>query len=265
MRRLSTWLLRGIVGLLLAAVVLLVIAYMLLGRIVEKAIETAGPLVTKCPVTVDRVDLRPLAGRLRIVNFVVGNPEGFKTAHALKIEEIRVSMEPRTVFSDLVHVREVIVNNPQVTYEIGLRRTNIGTIQSTVEAFVRSVAGEPEAGKPNQSTGSTRRVVIDSVKVENGQINFSGTILQGGALPIPLPTIEMSNVGQGQPVSGPRAAAEILDRIFGGVLASVGQSGKAVLDAAKDLGESVKGTGGELKKGVGGALSGIRGILKKSD
>ena len=71
-------LVRGVVLLALLIVVALVALYVFLGRIVEKAIETAGPVVTRCSVTVDRVDFRPLRGKLRIVGLTVGNPEGFR-------------------------------------------------------------------------------------------------------------------------------------------------------------------------------------------
>jgi hypothetical protein len=265
MRKLLKWLIWGIGGLVVVAVVVLVLVYMSLGRIVEKAIETAGPMVTKCPVTVASVELRPLRGRLRIEGFVIGNPEGFKTPSAFRVEEIRVSMEPGTVTSDLIHVQEVYIDGPQVTYEIGLGKTNIGTIQDNVEAFLKTVSGEPGAEKPEEPSGSRKKVVIDRVKVENGKINLSGTILQGGALPVPLPTLELSDIGREKPVSGPQAAAQILNRILGGVLDAVKQSGKAVIEAAKDVGESVKGAGEDLKKGVGGALDGVKGLFKKGD
>jgi hypothetical protein len=267
-KKLAKRLIWGVGCLVVVGVVVLVVVYMSLGRIVEKAIETAGPMVTKCPVTVDSVDLRPLRGRLRIQNLVIGNPEGFKTPHAFKVDEVRVSLQPGTVLSDLIHVQEVYINGPQITYEIGLGKTNIGTIQGNVDAFLKTIAGEPGAEKPEEPvepTGSKKKVVIDTVKVENGQINLSGTILQGEALPVPLPTLALNDIGKGQPVSGPQAAAEILNRILHGVLDAVKQSGKAVIDAAKDLGESAKGVGEDLKKGVGGALGGVKGLFKKGD
>jgi len=263
MKKLIKWLIWGVGSLLVLAVVVLVLVYLSLGRIVEKAIETAGPMVTQCPVTVDSVSLSPLRGRLRIVNFAIGNPEGFGTPNAFRVDEIRVAMRPGSVFSDLIQVQEVYINGPQVTYEVGLGKTNIGTIQGNVDAFLKRVSGTPGAKGPEEPSGSTRKVVIDQVKVENGEIQFSGTLLKGAALPVPLPTIAMTDIGKGQPMSGPKAAAEILNRILGGVLDTVKQSGKAILDAAGDLGNSVKGAGEGLRKGVGGALEGVKGIFRK--
>lgn len=263
MKRLIKWLVWAVGSLIVLGIVVLVLIYMSLGRIVEKAIETAGPMVTQCPVTVDSVSLSPLRGRLRIANLAIGNPAGFSTPNAFRVDEIRVAMNPGSVFSDLIQIQEVYINGPQVTYEVGLGKTNIGTIQSNVDAFLKKVSGEPGAKAPEEPSTSTKKVTIDQVKVENGQINFSGTLLKGAALPVPLPTLEMADIGKGEPVSGPKAAAEVLNRILGGVLDTVKQSGKAVLDAASDLGESVKGAGEDLKKGVGGALNGVKGIFKK--
>ena len=36
-------------------------------------------------------------------------------------------MSPGSVFSDLVEVEEVYIGGPQITYEMGIGKTNIGT------------------------------------------------------------------------------------------------------------------------------------------
>lgn len=253
MKRILLW---GLLGLVLVVAAGLVAAYLFLGRIVKTAIETAGPMVTQCPVTVAGVDLRPLRGSFRIRGLSVGNPEGFHTPEALRVDEIRVAMEPGTVFSNLVHIREISVSGPQVTYEIGLGKTNIGTIQGNVQAFLERFAGESkDKDKEPEPKGSSRKVVIDQVRVENGQINLSGTILQGRAVPVPLPTLTLNNVGGGA-VSGPQAAAEILDRILHGVL-------DAAKEGVSQLGDSVKDAGEAIKREAGSALQGVRGLFQK--
>lgn len=260
--------LRGIVALVVLAVVGLVAAYLFMGRIIEKAIETAGPVVTKCPVSVGRVDFRPLRGKLRIVNLEVGNPEGFKTPSAFKVDEVRLAMVPRSVFSDLIEVEEIYIGGPQITYEMGLGSTNIGTILDNVDAFTKSVAGadtEPKSAKAEPPAGAKKRVTIAVVKVEEGQINLSGTLLQGAAVPVVLPGLEMHDIGKNDPVTGAEAAAEILGRILHGVMDSVKQSGKAIVDAAQGIGEALKGNGGELKKGIDGAVNGVKGLFKKGN
>lgn len=262
-------LVRGVVLLALLIVVALVALYVFLGRIVEKAIETAGPVVTKCPVTVDRVDFRPLRGKLRIVGLTVGNPEGFKTPSAFAVDEVRIAMSPGSVFSDLVEVEEVYIGGPQITYEMGIGKTNIGTLLDNVDAFVKSVSGpggEETPRRAEEPAGGGKKVTIGLVKVEEGRINLSGSFLQGGAVPVPLQPIEMHDLGKTDPVTGAEASAEILGRILRGVLDSVKQSGKAVVDAAKSVGEALKqGDAEQVKKGIEGAVNGVRGLFKKGD
>jgi hypothetical protein len=259
MKKVLVW---GLGGLVVLGVVGLVLLYAFLGRIVKKGIEVAGPAVTKCPVTVDRVEVRPLRGKLRIVNLTIGNPEGFKTPSAFKVDQIRIAVQPRSLFSDVVQVQEVYIAGPEITYEIGLGKTNIGKIQDNIDAFVKTVSGPGEA-EPAAPGGSTKKVTIDVARVENGKIHLGGTLIGQETLPIPLPTIEMHDIGKGSPVSGAKAAAEILNRVLGGVIDAVKQSGKEVLDAAKDVGGAVKEGGAELKKNIEGAVGGVKGLFKK--
>ena len=251
----------------LGTVVMLVVAGLVvfslkLGPIVKAGIETVGPRVTKCPVTVENIDVKPLRGIVRIRNLVVGNPEGFKTDSAFSIGEVRVSIVLRSLLSDEIVIREIAIDAPQITYEIGMGKTNIGTLKANVEEFIASVTPTSGAEKPKDTRKDDKagkKVTIDHVVVSGGQVRLSGTILQGSALPLPLPTVELNDIGKGDSVSTAEAAAKILDAVLGGVVDVVKQSGQMLKDAAGNIGNTAKSTGDSLKKGVGGLVKGVFG------
>ena len=244
----------------------LVIFYLQLGRIVKAGIETAAPRVTQCPVTVGDIDIRPLRGKLLIQKLVLGNPAGFKTDSAFSVQEIRVELNPKSLFSQEIHVQEIFIDAPEITYEVGVGKTNIGTIQKNIQAFIDSVGGggaeKPEA---KSDTGPGKKVVIDHVLVQGGRIRLSGPVVPASIQSPVLPSLELHDIGKGDPVSMAEAMARILNEVFHGVIAEVKKTGHIFTDAAKDIGNTAKETGSSVKKSVGGVLKSVKGIFGKKE
>lgn len=239
----------GVVVLVL--VVLALAALLMLDGIIKTAVEKVGSFVTKCDVTVEDVNLSLLRGELDIVNFKVGNPEGYKTDSLMSIGRIFVAMDRNSVFTDTIRVRKVEIAEPAFTVEVGLGHTNVGTVLDNVNRLVPAKDGEKKP-EPEPTEGG-KKVVIDHVLVNGGKVSVSATILGGNALPIPLPTVELHDIGKEKGgTSMPEAIAEIFQGMLKGVLdvankalGSVGDAAGAVTegasDAAKKLTEGVKG------------------------
>src|SRR5438094_653354 len=109
---------------LLGLVILLVLALVAMGLFLDSAlkrsVETVGPLLTKVDVKLERVSLSILSGSGKIKGLVVGNPDGFKTPHAISVGAASVVLAPGSVFSDKVVVKSIRVEAPEITYEGGL-------------------------------------------------------------------------------------------------------------------------------------------------
>ena len=96
---------------------------------------------------------------------------------------------------------------------------------------------------------------INHVRVSGGKIRLSATLAQGVALPIPLPTIDLNDIGKEKEVSGLEATATVLKETLSSAV-SVGSEG------AKSLGGGVKEvlkSGGE---GVAGVVKGVKDFVK---
>src|SRR6185369_7695459 len=115
-------------------VLALVVSIYYLGSIVKKGVETVGPTITKTEMKVGGVTLSLLSGHAKFSGLVVGNPEGFKSESAIKMGSVSATVQPSSVFSDKIVVKSVNVQAPEITFEGGLRGSNLKTLLDNVEA-----------------------------------------------------------------------------------------------------------------------------------
>ncbi len=251
--------------------VLLLLAALLhpffLGPTIRKAVTTIGPMVTKTPVTLEDVSVNLFSGNISLKGLVVGNPDGFKTEAAMKLAEVRLSVDPLSVFSKTIHVKQVYVDGAEAWYEAGIPDSNVGKLQKNIDAFTGGAkpAAKPEEKKP---AGEGKKVVIDDLQILNTKVHLSVKGLGGAALPVPMPDIKQKDIGkEGDGKTVAQAAADILKSVTDGI-AEVGtkaigglkdgakaiggaaaDAGKGALDAGKSAVDSVKGLfGGGSKK-----------------
>ena len=72
-----------IVILVIVIAIIVAVAVVNLDRIVKEAVVYYGPQITKVSMTVDSVHIG--LGAVEIKNFVVGNPEGYKSPQAMSV------------------------------------------------------------------------------------------------------------------------------------------------------------------------------------
>src|SRR5436309_767213 len=96
------WIIRIGIGLVVVLILALLVVYLSLDSIVKKGVETVGPAITKVDVKLASASLSPFSGSGKLKGFVVGNPEGYKTASAIQLGEVSVSVVPKSVLGDKV-------------------------------------------------------------------------------------------------------------------------------------------------------------------
>jgi hypothetical protein len=238
------------VGLLIVLLVGITIAYQCLGFMVRKGITTVGPTLTGCPISLQSVSVRLLRGELALTGLVVGNPAGYTADSALALGKIRVAFDPRSVLGPVFRVTEVTVEAPEITYELGLGGSNLGTILAKVEAFGGKAEGQ--AATPSAKPG--KKVVIDLVTVKDAKVRLASSLASGIVAPVSLPDVVIRDIGRGEQGAGlDEATRLILTEVLTSVKGIASQAG-ATLDA-------VKGAGAAAKEGAGGVLKGVKGLL----
>jgi uncharacterized protein involved in outer membrane biogenesis len=231
-----------IVGVVVLLLLVAVLAFVLfLNSILKGSIEKVGSLVTKSDISIEKVDLSLLKGELLLENFKVGNPEGYKTDSAFSLTKVFVSLKPSSLMSDTIRITEVQIIDPSLTFEAGLGNSNLGTILDNVNRFVPS--GDPDKAKEKEKAESDKKgkkVQIDHVVVKGGKIRLSAKILGGAALPIPLPGVELSDIGkeEEEKVGMVEASALIFKEMLTGAIGAVGSAASAVVEGGKAALES---------------------------
>ena len=172
------------------------LAWNSLDLVVRYALERWGPDVTGVKIEVAEVRISPGDGSGRIAGIEVGNPPGFSTPRAARFGEVRLALEPSTITSQVVHVRELALVAPQVTYERGDRGTNLDAIQRNIEAYVKKAEGA-DGGKAT-APKSGRKFVIDRLTIRNARVVMTNKGLGGQGLAFDLPDVDLRDVGKRQ-------------------------------------------------------------------
>ena len=263
-----------ILAVIVVVLLLLVIAAPLyLGPTLKKSINTLGPKMMGVPLSVGKIHVSLLGGSLRINDFVLGNPEGYNTDSLMKFDEVYVKLKPLSVFTQVIHVETVEVRAPHITYEVGLGNSNVGKLLENLEKL-KKAEEEKEDDEDDDKDKKKKRVVIDKVVVSDGQVNLSAKLMDGAALPVPLPTVTLNDLGKSDEKEATAdvdekegitildATCEILIKICTSVVDAAKAGGKAILDGAKSAGstavDAAKSAGSAIADGVSSAGSAVK-------
>lgn len=227
---------------ILLAVALLVLAgggalwwlYASRDALIKRAIEHFGPELTGVSVKVASVKLEPLDGRGAIKGLEIGNPPGYKAPHAISLGEIALAVEPSSLTSSVVRVKEVSLEAPSITYERGPSGDNLSAIQKHIEAQLPKSTPAKGDGKAEKAA-KERRFIVDHVQVRKARVSY------GGALSVDVPDLQLRDLGKKQ---GGATAAEITREIW---TALTRQAIAAAPGAIRDLEEKAKGAADRLR------------------
>ena len=199
--------------------------------LVKQAIERFGPEITGVSVNVKRVKLEPTEGKGAIYGLELGNPPGYKTPRVFTLGEMRLAIDFSTVTSNVVHVKEVVIDAAEITYERGPGGDNLGVIQKQIAAKTGGAA------KTDSSPGT--KFVIDNLYVRNAKVHF------GDTLTLPMPDVHLRDIGK---KSNGASAGEVVDLVWDALVKNITNLSARALDAAKE--------------GAKGAVDGVRGLFK---
>src|SRR5947207_3795995 len=179
---------RVVVVLLVLLVVAVGASIYFLGSIVKKGVETVGPQITGTEIKLDSATLSLLSGSGKLKGLLVGNPEGFKTESAIKVGAVSVGVAPGSVFSEKVHVTQVNVQAPEITFEGGLKGNNLSKLLDNVQAATGG--GDKTSATPKDKS---RKLQVDDFVISGGKINLSidAGLLGGKSATVPLPEIHL--------------------------------------------------------------------------
>ena len=248
-----------------AVILILIVVLMLsLGQIVKAGINTAGPKLAGVPVHVKTVIVQPFLGIVRMKGLVIGNPAGFNTPSAMELNDFKLNIKMSSLFSEAIVIKDILIDAPQITYEKGLKSSNLSTLQENLAPKGATAPKTEAAPAPEKKKGAAKKVIIEDFQLNGAKVNVTITALGGKKMTLPLPDIHMKDIGKS---SGGANPAEVISEVFNSIskavvdaVASAGNiagdalksAGGAASDAAKGATDAAKGAANSIKKGLGG-------------
>ena len=198
-------------------------------------------------------------GKGSLHGLLIGNPEGFKTESAFKMDKVEVTLDTDSITSDTVVIKKIDILAPEVTYELGGGGSNINAIQNNVNAFVKKYVGASKSNEKSAAQEGGTKMIIDHLYVKGGKVNISATLLGGNSMTVPLPDIHLKDIGKKENGATP---GEVVKAIIGALNTAIL---KAV--APLNLDKVVEGTtdlvGDILTKGSKGVTDAMSDIFGK--
>ncbi|MSU57400.1 MAG: AsmA family protein [Pedosphaera sp.] len=233
----------AIVLVVLVVLAVLAVALFLDGAI-KKAVESVGPQIAKVEVKLDSVNLSLLSGSGKIKGLVLGNPEGFKSPHAISVGLTAVSVSPGSLLSDKVVVKSIRIEAPEIVYEIDSHGSaNLKRIQANA-----SSGSLPATNTPAATAKASKKLQVDDFVITGGKVTLATSLLGGKSFTAPLPDIHFSNLG-----TGPEGitAGELTKRILSEITQEslkvaekmAGEAAKGAVDAASKAATETLGKG----------------------
>ncbi len=187
-----------VVGIVVLSLVVLVVVLLLtlplwIGPVATRVANKVVPSYTGTDFVLGSFGLNYYIGKLHVGDVRLDNPSGYSPEQALTLGSLDVDVDMGTVLSDTIVIRDVQVKDVFVSITSEDGTNNFVAIaahasspaEKTDEAPVEEVAADDGSA----ATNAERKVVIDRIRIE-------GLVVQYGKLPIPLPTITLTDIGR---------------------------------------------------------------------
>ncbi len=181
----------------LALVAILIVSFML-GSIVKKAVNHAGPQITQTSVVLENAKISPFSGKGTLKGLTVGNPAGWTTPRAFYLGEISIDIEPGSVTKETIVINSIVINEPEITFETKITTSNLQDLLKNIQKS--SESGSSTTPQPQPSSGDTKpaepgkevKLEVKSFRLEKAKVIVAGG---GTSVPVEIPAIVLENLG----------------------------------------------------------------------
>ena len=210
-----------------------------LDSVVRRAIVHYGGQMTQASVAVDKVRISGADGAGAIHGLQLGNPRGFTAPYAFKVSEIAVTVDVATLLDDVIVIRRIVIDSPDVIYEQAGNTTNFDALQRNIaQALNGGAPATAPSGKP------ARKLIVDELVIRRANAQAAAPFLVNQRVNVRLPDIVLKNVGRKEGGVTPARLGQIVAGALSQRLAaqiSFDRLARAVGDGGKSLGDTVRG------------------------
>ncbi|MBR4617290.1 MAG: AsmA family protein [Kiritimatiellae bacterium] len=209
------------------------------------------PKITGTKFHIERFYVNPWTGAVRIKNVKLSNPEGYGEAPAFSLTSLTLDLAITELFSNKLHVKELLIEEPFASYYSHDGVNNIDAILANVDKAL-GLKEEKEEEKPEEKEKPQMKVIIDHIRISGTKVK----LMENDVIPpVPIMTIERKDIGK---ESGGASFDEVWTALSDAFMKGMGSVGDGLGALGGLIGDGAKSLGGALSEGtksLGGALS----------
>lgn len=192
--------------------------FMQMDSIAKQAIEKYGSVILGTQVTVGSVSITPTSGEGSVTLLKIRNPAGFALDYAFSMNSTHVKIDPQSMTSDIVIIDEVVMDDPDIVYEVNEHGNNFGILRVNANDYLSK--GERHA---TEGMIASKQVIIKDFYLRNGKVKVIAPSMQNQSFTVSLPTIHLSNLGKDQGKGNlPQIMQQVVSIITNSVVSAVG-------------------------------------------
>lgn len=195
-----------------------------INSVVKNGVEVVGSEVLGVEVGVGKVEISIFSGKGSISGLTVANPADYDSPNAFTVDDISVHVDPGSIGSDKIYIKEIIVDGASVTYEGNFLDSNIKQLQKTAET---STGGPVEEG-------AALKLQIDRLLLTNTSVGVHMSFLDQ-TLALTLPTLEINDLGEDEDATVADVINEVLVALNKSLVPLIRDSASGVTDKLKGL------------------------------
>ena len=249
MKKLFKFLLWTFVAILALVLVIVLTIPLWLGSTVASVATKVAPEFTGTPFVLEGASINPYTGKYSITKLNLGNPEGYPVPTAFSVSNVLVDVEMSSLFTDTIHIREITIRDPYVSYVSKDGTNNF----EWIAAHVSEKMGPKEEEEKEEEKGPGKKVVID-------KLTISGTYVKMKILPeMPIPTITLKDIGKEK---NGATLEEVGKMLVDAIMKATSSIGEGLTSALGVLGDGASSLVGGATNVLGGASEALGGATK---
>ena len=218
--------------------------------ILSTGIREVAPKFTGTEVLLESAKLSPVNGSIVLRGFAICNPKGYNGKTALQFDVLTVDADLKSLTTDKIIINEIRIIKPAITWERGLTGSNLGEIQENIEKMAKPDKNAPAEAEAEAKAG--KQVVIRRLVIENARL-YVGIKGAGANVPILLPTITLTDIGENKASTVGEATSYIYNELILAVVDTASKSGGEAAAMAADVGQQLLESAGDAVKNIGGS------------
>ena len=213
------WIVLGVVGLV---VIVALVVYFNLNGIVRSTVESQGTQQLNVSTTLSGASVSLFGGSLGLDDLEIASPPGFEAPKILTLDGASVEVSYGQLRQDPIHMQQVQIKGPKLVIEQAGGKLNFRELMDRA-----SQTGDKPATGGKREPGEPMHLIIDHLAISNAAVvirpGIPGVAQQ---IDIPLPAINMEQVGTGEGNRNGAALKEVVMEVIATMTAKAAESDK---------------------------------------